>query len=148
MDVKVNYDTLFKFYCRLSFSIFRANKDNEGTEIKVLKKLEKELQPKVFERMERDIQLKVLEKLEKDIQQKLPLPVFATNETIIKISIDDDDLVHIRKYISEQLTRLNNLKVSESEFVQRQLLYETRLETAIEKEIQVLENMLSIISQT
>jgi len=66
--------------------------------------------------MERDIQLKVLEKLEKDIQQKLPLPVFATNETIIKFSIDDDDLVHIRKYISEQLTRLNNLKVSESEF--------------------------------
>lgn len=145
MDVKVNYYTLFKFYCRLSFSILRANKD-EGTEIKILKKLEKELQPKVFEKMGRDIQLKVLERLEKDIEQKLPLPVFATNETIIKFSIDDDDLVHIRKYICEQLTRLNNLKVSES--VQKQLLYETRLETAIEEEILVLENMLIIISQT
>ncbi|OPZ95080.1 MAG: hypothetical protein BWY74_00046 [Firmicutes bacterium ADurb.Bin419] len=144
MDVKVNYNTLFKFYCRLSFNIFRSNNEDE---IKVLKKLEKELQPKVFERMERDIQLRVLKKLEKDIKQKLPLPVFATNQTIIKFSIDDDDLVHIRKYIGEQLTRLNNLKVSESEFVQRQLLYETRLETAIDEEIQVLENILSIISQ-
>lgn len=87
MYIKVDFDTLFDFYCGLILRIFR-DKHGLGDKEEVV----------------------ALQKLEKEIASKLPFPIGEKKE--IGIFIDDDDLVYINKYLFEQMEIQKNMENS------------------------------------
>lgn len=87
MNIRVDFDTIFDFYCGLILNIFR-NKHELG----------------------KDDELIVLNKLEKEIVSKLPFPIGETKD--ISIFIDDNDIFYIKKYLIGQLEIQKNIRNS------------------------------------